>query len=392
MAEKHNLLRRVEHLDAAPQMSGYSKVVIHCGTDNDGNEIVYQAGNDTGKTLDIRNDWGSQEQANDILAQIRGYQYQPYEATNALIDPCAELGDGVSANGIYSGIYVKATQFDALCPSDLKAPYEEEIEHEFVMSSPTDRTYSRFVRKTSAMISMNATQIEAKVSKTSENGTKTFGWILDDDSWTIKANSKAIFQANKDGIIVNGSIRSGKIGDDASDDKSGFIITKNAIHNNMPSMDSTNTTGVYIGTNGIKIGQNFSVSAAGTITAKSATLGSLKITSKTDSSGKTTTSSSYSGSLSGCGGSLNNINLGGTTTVGEGKDAEELYNYVGNIAADKIAAHEITADEINSAFGTTKELSVSKFKFGGNTIKNASAYIESLGQRIYFLQWADPMG
>ena len=66
MAESFNLLRRVRSLDIAPELSGYSGVVIFVGQDKDGNNIEYRAGDRTGTVLEITNEWGSQAQANAI--------------------------------------------------------------------------------------------------------------------------------------------------------------------------------------------------------------------------------------------------------------------------------------------------------------------------------------
>ena len=71
-------------------------------------------------------------------------------------------------------------------------------------------------------------------------------------------------QADKNGLKVAGEIQSssGKIG--------GFDINSNNINSNMKSFaDKTTQKGVYIGTDGIKLGQKFSVDAEGNVTANS---------------------------------------------------------------------------------------------------------------------------
>ena len=149
--------------------------------------------------------------ADNILADIQGYQYQPMSAESALLNPAAEMGDGVTVNGVYSGIFVRATQFGRLMASDISAPTDEEIEHEFAVESPSERQYTRFVAQTRAMLkitnlaieaevsartaadtainatlSIQATQIAAKVSKQSPSGQTSFGWNLTDSSWKHK--------------------------------------------------------------------------------------------------------------------------------------------------------------------------------------------------------------
>lgn len=161
----HNVLKRADNLNISSEFLGYSKVVIYAGQDEEGNEIVYSAGDDSGRTLEIKNEWATPEMAENILVKIRGFQYQPYEASGALLDPSAEIGDGVTVNDIYSGVYIKATTYGKQIRSDISAPQDEQIEHEFTVESATDRTYSRFVKQTKSMIRATATQIQMEVDR-----------------------------------------------------------------------------------------------------------------------------------------------------------------------------------------------------------------------------------
>ena len=101
MAESFNLLRRVRSLDIAPEMPGYSGVVIFAGQDNDGNNIEYRAGDQTGTVLEITNEWGSQAQADAIYRKIRGYRYRGYKAKGTRIDPSVPL----YRNGIRDSVH-----------------------------------------------------------------------------------------------------------------------------------------------------------------------------------------------------------------------------------------------------------------------------------------------
>ena len=128
MSEAFNLLRRVRSLDIAPELSGYSGVVIFAGQDDDGNNIEYRAGDRTGTVLEITNEWGSQAQADAIYRKIRGFKYQPYKAGGTSIDPSAEIGDAVTVSDIYSGVFAKKTTFGRHIRTDLEAPSKEEVE------------------------------------------------------------------------------------------------------------------------------------------------------------------------------------------------------------------------------------------------------------------------
>ena len=295
-----NVLKRASNMEVSPQFDGYSGVRIFIGTDDNGDEIVIESGNTDGRTLEIKNPFGTQEMADNILADINGYQYQPMSADNALLDPAAEMGDGVTVNGVYSGVFVRATQFGRLMASDIAAPTDEEIEHEFAIESASDRQYTRFVQQTKSLLkitnlaieaevaartsadeamqatlNIQATQIAAKVSKQSPSGQTSFGWNLTDTSWTLFSGSTSniVLKATSGGLEVKGKITatSGEIG--------GFTIGSTSIYSNgMSSMSSGQTTGVHVGTDGIKLGQNFKVDTSGNVTANNMKLtGTLNI-------------------------------------------------------------------------------------------------------------------
>ena len=99
MSSSVNILRNMVSFDKAEQFDGFSKVIIIVS-----DEVDYSAGTDTGRTLTLNCPWGTQEIANNILQSIKGFQYQPMTAENALVDPSVEIGDGISANGVYSGV------------------------------------------------------------------------------------------------------------------------------------------------------------------------------------------------------------------------------------------------------------------------------------------------
>lgn len=66
--------------------------------------------------------WGTQAMANNLLAKYDAFQYQPYEANGCLVDFNDEVGDVVSVNGVYSGIYEIVVEAGVLYNATLKAP------------------------------------------------------------------------------------------------------------------------------------------------------------------------------------------------------------------------------------------------------------------------------
>lgn len=286
MAESFNLLRRVKSLDTAPETDGYSGVAIFAGQDEAGNNIEYFAGDRSGKVLEITNEWGSQAQADAIYRKIRGFRYQPYKAAGTTIDPSVEIGDAVTIADTYGGVFLRATDYRDTT-SDLEAPSNEEIEHEFQIQSPTNRQYERFTRSVRSSLSITATKIAAEVEAREEadkairatlsvqadaiearvtkvgGSSSSFGWKLLNNSWTVSGNGKEIFTVDRNGAKVEGEIRatSGKIG--------GFDIQKNYLSYNGQTWGGINTRGCYIGSSGIQLGKNFKVDMSGELTASS---------------------------------------------------------------------------------------------------------------------------
>lgn len=336
MADAVNILQHAESVDQAPIFEPYSRVIIHAGLSSDGEtEIVYSAGNDSGRTLEVSCEWGTQAMANNILARINGYQYKPFTAGNALVDPSVELGDGVTVKGIYSGIFVQNTNFNQLMASDISAPVDEEIEHEYGFESKTDRAYTRMVAQTRSGITQNANEIELQVEEIRHDttdttnsqslasrirvnaesitqevldrqnadnelsssleetateirasvvaktgGTRTsFAWDLQADHFSLISNNKEVFRADSSGITVtgNGSF-SGEI--KASSGNIGNLTLANgALYTNGKTGIDTDVNGIYISSDGISLGRgNFKVTSQGTITAKSGTVGGFTIT------------------------------------------------------------------------------------------------------------------
>ena len=276
--------RQLQQFDCAEQFDSFTKVVIVVSE-----EVEYSAGDETGRTLTMECPWGTQAMADNILASVQGHRYQPYSASGALLDPAAELGDGITVHGVYSGIYSRDTAFGPLCAASVSAPYEEEIDHEYPYVPRQDRKIERQfadvkatfkvqndlisaevadrkteVERLDGLFAVQAGLIEAKVSKTGGDAA-SFGWALDTASWQIKANGSTVLNATKDGLEIMGKIiaQSGKVG--------GFDILSDCISYNNQTWGGAIAAGIYIGTSGIQLGKNFKVDASGNLTAASGT-------------------------------------------------------------------------------------------------------------------------
>lgn len=310
--------------EVSPQFDTYSGVEIIVDEDT----VIVWPTNDNqrnaGRVLRIENSAGTLAQAKAILValQSNGFQYQPYTATGALLNPAAELGDGVTVNGIYSGIYKMSRSYSSLMSADIEAPYDEEIDHEYPYEPKQDRIYKREIAENKAQISITQTQIEAEVTRASaaegnlssritatadaitsevarakgaesnlsstitqtaneitasvvsrSGGSRSsFAWSLQSDHWALASNDNTVFYCDSTGVRVSGQItaKTGYIGDGSN----GFRITATAIYNGRNSLNDGTHNGVYIGTDGISLGKGaFKVTDTGAVTASN-----LKIT------------------------------------------------------------------------------------------------------------------
>ena len=189
--------KNAESLLVSKQFGAYSKVVINVTA-----ELYYESGNDTGRTLTISCPWGTQAMADNILATLEGYQYQPYEAQNAIIDPAAELGDGLTVNGVYGGIFKLTLRSGVLHSADVSSPQDEEIEHEYKFTPTADRKIERRLNNMQSELSVQADQIAAKVDET--GGDSSFGWQLTSAGFTLQSNGADVMKVDSTGLTVNG--------------------------------------------------------------------------------------------------------------------------------------------------------------------------------------------
>ena len=284
LSDTTNLRRSVSSLEKQDVFDGYTKVVISVSDD-----VEYSAGTDTGRTMTLVCPWGTQAMAEKLLSRVLGFQYQPFTASGAHLDPSVELGDGVTVGKVYSGVFTKDVSHGPLYTADVSAPGGEKINYQYQYKSPQERKVERQNREIRASLSIQADritqevterqaqaeefratfevqsqQISAKVSKTG-GSSSSFGWELTDTSWTLKANSSTVLQATKSGVEITGKITAttGKIG--------GFDIQSNYLSYNGQTWGGTNTTGAYIGQSGIQLGKNFKVDMQGNLTASSGT-------------------------------------------------------------------------------------------------------------------------
>lgn len=374
MSDVINVRKSLSSLEKQDTFNGYSKVVVAVS-----DEMEYSAGTDSGRTLTLDCPWGTQKMAEDILSRIQGFQYQPYTADGAHIDPAAEIGDGFAAGNLYSGIYSKNVSHGALYTANVSAPGGEKINYKYEYKTPTQRKIERHYSEMKSTFKVQADKISAEVSARIEQGneltsrldiqsdqisarvTKTggssssFGWELLDDSWAVKANNTTVFQITKSGAEVRGKITalSGKIG--------GFDIQSDYLSYNNQVWNGTNSRGIYIGVNGIQCGSEANgvqITPTGNLYAENGYFRGSVSAGRIDYGGDDgyfngggITSGSISGGYGGqiYGGSIGNYAVSGgiNTSLGYADFSNGVFNgwnRASQIACDQLSSYQILLD------------------------------------------------
>ena len=159
MSDKVYLGQNVSDLDYDEKVSRISRINLSVDSDH-----IYTSGDDTGRTLEVSCPWGSQAMADSILAKVSGIDYQPYEASDALIDQAAEIGDGITLGGVYSVLAQSSISLDKQCAANIAAPYNDEIDDEYPYKTPEQRKSERQLAYARSLITKTAEEIRLEVS------------------------------------------------------------------------------------------------------------------------------------------------------------------------------------------------------------------------------------
>lgn len=157
---------------------------------------MYFAGNDDGYVMTIDCPYGTQEMANDLLAKAKGFEYQGFTAEQVILPPETELGDGVTVAGIYGMVARRSFKFTPGMTSNIEAPRELEVQHEYKYSSPQQRKTERQIAETRSTLIKTAEEITLKIEgldgKYTEVKTTLDGLTVTDASGTTKIKGSSI--------------------------------------------------------------------------------------------------------------------------------------------------------------------------------------------------------
>lgn len=191
MSDKVYLGQNASDLDYDEKAPKISRVNLAVDSDH-----IYTSGDDTGRTLEVSCPWGSQAMADSILAKVSGIEYQPYEASDALLDPATEIGDGITLGGVYSVLAQSYVSLDKQCAANISAPYTDEIDDEYPYKTPEQRKTERQLAQTRSLITKTAEEIKLEVQGLDGKYTKLSqtvdGFTFEDESGTVYIDGGAI--------------------------------------------------------------------------------------------------------------------------------------------------------------------------------------------------------
>lgn len=181
MSDKVYLGQNVSDLDYDEKVSRISRVNLAVDSDH-----IYTSGDDTGRTLEASCPWGSKAMADSILAKVSGIDYQPYEASDALLDQAAEIGDGITLGGVYSVLAQSSISLDKQCAANISAPYNDEIDDEYPYKTPEQRKSERQLVYARSLITKTAEEIRLEVANELDGLSSSIDLKLDSITSTVQ--------------------------------------------------------------------------------------------------------------------------------------------------------------------------------------------------------------
>lgn len=153
---KHYIGQDLTGFDDNGKTRPISRLTLNLDNDN-----YITAGDDTGTELIGDCPYATQPMVDSLLKRLKGYQYQMFDATSVNLDPSAELGDGVTAGGIYS--VISRIDDNGIGFPSISAPGSAELEDEY----PTEGPLTKFIKRESSSlrstITKTAEEIKAEI-------------------------------------------------------------------------------------------------------------------------------------------------------------------------------------------------------------------------------------
>lgn len=154
MNGKHYIGEKALSLTEYEKNPGITGVILWVDDNN-----CYQSGNDTGTVIEQDCPYASQQMADNLLSTLQGYQYQPLDANGAKLTPIAELGDGITVNGLYTQLAYQNIRFSSGEVVDVSAPGRNETLHEYKTEGETTKWFSHQIAETRSEIIKTSEEI-----------------------------------------------------------------------------------------------------------------------------------------------------------------------------------------------------------------------------------------
>lgn len=178
-------------------------------------ENVFTAGDDTGAEISASCPYATQSMVDALLLALQGKIYHAYNANAVDIDPLAELGDGVTVDGIYS--MLATIDDDGMGFPDIGAAGDDELDDEYPVKGAIERKVDRNMAKTRSLIAKTSEaitlRIEGAEGDISELELTLDGVTITDESGTTRIKGSSIdtetLNANSiaaDKLYLTGSI------------------------------------------------------------------------------------------------------------------------------------------------------------------------------------------
>lgn len=238
-----DLEQNVASMETGKQYASFGNVIFNFeSTDGGTLSVRYPTTEAFGATMEapllaVTDSGYALEIAQNVLSSLGSYQYAPYKAKDALLDPAMEMGDGLTVNGLYSVIAEADEICDELYSASIGAESYEETKSEFIFKPSAERTIERKIAQSSASLKIDIDGIKAMVSGLAapwEAGhSYSVGDIVENDGKFYRctvANSDSTFNPSKWTEIDSGVVESilqlaiGKMTLSVSGDGSGSSI------------------------------------------------------------------------------------------------------------------------------------------------------------------------
>lgn len=207
MNKSHYVGKRISSIELYDEVGPVTGVALVVDEEHE-----FFAGDETGYVLEMECPYATQDMADAVLAQVTGHTYKGFRAEGAVLALDAELGDGVTVNGVYSMLAHRKVDFGPGHLSEIAAPGEHEVDHEYPYLSPLQKELRRskatlysLIEKTTSEIRLEVGELDGKYT---ELKVTIDGVTVTDDSGTtlIKGSSIETGSITADKLVLTGAI------------------------------------------------------------------------------------------------------------------------------------------------------------------------------------------